>query len=116
MRLATLEEALRPFARIARALERGDHGTLSKDHLVMVHSPRCDPIDKVPFSAFLAAECALAEVRIRRRLDKHHSLYEAEKWLASPQKIFDGDVPLDLIRGGRGHEIDRYLDKVEGIE
>lgn len=55
-----------------------------------------------------------AEDRIRARLADWYSPDEVEAWLNTPQVHLDGATAIDLIRAGRGAEVDRVLDRMDG--
>lgn len=55
-----------------------------------------------------------AEQRIRGRLADWYSPDEVEAWLNTPQVQLDGATAIDLISAGRGAEVDRVLDRMDG--
>lgn len=54
------------------------------------------------------------EDRIRGRLADWYSPDEVEAWLNTPQVQLDGATAIDLISAGRGAEVDRVLDRMDG--
>lgn len=54
------------------------------------------------------------EDRIRGRLADWYSPDEVEAWLNTPHVQLDGATAIDLIRAGRGAEVDRVLDRMDG--
>lgn len=69
--------------------------------------------------AYAAAQEALAGTlsrgsadRIRELLAELYTPAESELWLSSPQRLLADCKPLDLMREGRGGEVERVLRQI----
>lgn len=63
----------------------------------------------IAFRLISAAAWALKEDDLGKQLVELFGEEDAEKWLASPQTLLDGEIPNDLIEDGKLDEVMRLV-------